>query len=67
MRQIVISGYSLNPGVYEDILHHAAATNSVEEGLWVIKANESKKVIETSHITCYVLAIMKILFVDKMM
>ena len=50
MKHITISGYSVKPWAYEYILHHPAP-NSVEEGVWLIKANESQSVIETNHST----------------
>jgi len=65
MKHIMISGYSVTSCVYEGILHHHAAPNSVEEGFWPIKGNESQNITETSHITCRVLADTKIIFVDK--
>jgi hypothetical protein len=65
MKHIIISGYSVTSWAYEGILQHLAAPNSVEEVLLLTVTNESQNVTETSHITCYVLAVMKILFVDK--
>ena len=65
MKHIIISGYSVTSWAYEDILQHHVAPNSVEEFLLLTKASESQIVTETSHITCYVLAVTKLLFVDK--
>ena len=40
MKDIIISGYSVKPWAYEDIIQQHAAVNTVEEGVWLIKANE---------------------------
>jgi len=65
MKHIIVSGYSVTSWAYEGILHHHAAPNCVEESSQLTKANESEKFTETSHITCCALAVVKILFVDK--
>jgi hypothetical protein len=64
-KNIIINDYSVTSWAYEYILQHNAASNCVEVSLSLITADESRNVIETSHITCYVLAVMKIMFVDN--
>ena len=60
----IISNYSVTSWAFEDILQ-LHASNSVEEGLWLTRANESQNGTETSHITCWVLAVVKILLMAK--